>query len=818
MFSVDFNQNLKTDFEFRNYQYVTIQFFLIESALKQSNCLNTEANFIITDKTFFLFQFKKSIRIMTIEITVRNIDANKYRTKKYVICFIYFRDTNDQRRKIRVCIRREIHLMKELKINVLIETNILTSKKFVLNFKKNETSIKSCSVIISIMFKRHEKIINQIINFKEMIIISSHFELQIRIHKFNFFEKRNFLFESKNVDFDVYVHIVRAETSNVLIRNEQSRSFRISRNARLDRIMKMKYSNVYHATDDVIDLVIRKSEFFHRKIYFHKLLKSYLSVFEIESAESKFTIRIKKKIIIHNSDFAFTKQLLKLINDYSAIWIDQNFVIFSEQKWMKISLKKNFETKTMIKIIVYSLKTRNRELIDQIFDELHKKKRLEWTFQKTFWSYFCFVIWKIGPDDIKKNKVMMNVKHLNSLIVFDVYFLSLQFDIIAAIQNCFYIFVIDCVDFFYQWRVHFFDRHKLTVINHRKQKSFNVTVMKYKNSFAYVQRQIDRFLRFCRSFVRIYIDDVIIFFKISKKHFVYFEEIFRIFRKFNILIKSFKIFFVYFSIQFLDQRVNSLKLITNENKLRAINKLKFSITFRKLEHYLELTNWLKKYVKNYVKISKSLQNKKILMLKKSSVIDESVRKFYSAKIAFQNLIENEIRFYKELQKKLFSFWYFVHHNHFRQLYMNVDFNKKEKMNAMMYHFKQIIDDYFARFMIESIMFLNRRITDAEFRYWFTELKIADLIWIIKKTKHMINSVQQFFIIYTDHETAIEISRQKTLFTFSTDKLNFRLIKVSEYIQRFNLIIRHKSEKKHIISNVFFRFETERSNSNLKKKN
>ena len=134
------------------------------------------------------------------------------------------------------------------------------------------------------------------------------------------------------------------------------------------------------------------------------------------------------------------------------------------------------------------------------------------------------------------------------------------------------------------------------------------------------------------------------------------------------------------------------------------------------------------------------------------------------------------------------------------------------MSAMMYHFKQIINDYPARFMIELIMFLNKRITNAEFRYWFIELEIADLMKILKKTKHMIDFAQQFFIIYTDYETAIEISRQKSFFTSFTNKLNFRLIKISEYIQRFNFIIRHKSEKKHVVSNVFFRFKTEESNA------
>ena len=390
IFSINFNQNLKTDFEFRNYQYVIIQLFLTEDVSKQSDCLNIGADFIIVDKAFFLFQFKESIRIMITEIIVRDIDADKHRTKKYVICFIYFRDMNDKKRKVRACFWREVHLMKNFKINFLIETDVLTSKKFVLNFKKNETSIKKCFVIIFIISKRHEKIINQIMNFKKIIIISSHFEFQAKIHNLNFFKKSNFLFESKKINFDLYVHIIETEISNVLIRNEQSTPFKISRNCHLDWITKMKYPNVCHATNDVMNLVIRKPKSFHRKAYFQKLLKSYLPAIEIESFESETTTRIKKKIIIHNFNFIFTKQLFKFVNDYSIIWIDQKFAILSKNEWMRISLKKS-KIRISVKATIYFLKNRNRELIDQIFDDFHKKTDFNESFKKIF--EIIFVLW-----------------------------------------------------------------------------------------------------------------------------------------------------------------------------------------------------------------------------------------------------------------------------------------------------------------------------------------------------------------------------------------------------------------------------------------
>ena len=93
------------------------------------------------------------------------------------------------------------------------------------------------------------------------------------------------------------------------------------------------------------------------------------------------------------------------------------------------------------------------------------------------------VLWYEKSGLMKSEKKIVDVKRLKAFIIFDVYFLFLQFNIIAAVWNCFYISVIDCVSFFYQWRVHSSDRHKLTIISHQEQKFFNVAVMKYKNFF-----------------------------------------------------------------------------------------------------------------------------------------------------------------------------------------------------------------------------------------------------------------------------------------------------------------------------------------------
>ena len=40
--------------------------------------------------------------------------------------------------------------------------------------------------------------------------------------------------------------------------------------------------------------------------------------------------------------------------------------------------------------------------------------------------------------------------------------------------------------------------------------------------------------------------------------------------------------------------------------------------------------------------------------------------------------------------------------------------------------------------------------------------------------------------------------------FNIDKLNLRLVKISQYLSNFNFFVRYKFEKLNIISNIFFK--------------
>lgn len=113
--------------------------------------------------------------------------------------------------------------------------------------------------------------------------------------------------------------------------------------------------------------------------------------------------------------------------------------------------------------------------------------------------------------------------------------------------------------------------------------------MRFKESSAYVQRQIDTILRSHKEYSRIFIDDIVIYSKTLKDHIQHLHTIFDLLRSRNISLSSIKIFLDYSSVQLLEQKIDAFDFITAVEKIEVIVRLQFSETFKDLEIYLEFT-------------------------------------------------------------------------------------------------------------------------------------------------------------------------------------------------------------------------------------
>ena len=83
--------------------------------------MNIDSEIIFVDRQFFFRQnFNVSIRIMIISLIVREINFDQHQIVDYVIMFMYFFDQKNDK-IVKDMIRREVHLINNLKTNMFIE-------------------------------------------------------------------------------------------------------------------------------------------------------------------------------------------------------------------------------------------------------------------------------------------------------------------------------------------------------------------------------------------------------------------------------------------------------------------------------------------------------------------------------------------------------------------------------------------------------------------------------------------------------------------------------------------------------------------------
>src|SRR5436189_3184113 len=114
--------------------------------------------------------------------------------------------------------------------------------------------------------------------------------------------------------------------------------------------------------------------------------------------------------------------------------------------------------------------------------------------------------------------------------------------------------------------------------------------MRFINSMIYVQRQIYNHLQSFKKFIKVYINNIIIFLRTFQDHLQHLREVFTFFKKLHIILNSKKSYLGFLTIDFLGQRISSLSLTITQNKIEVIAKLKFSRNLHNLEIYLELTD------------------------------------------------------------------------------------------------------------------------------------------------------------------------------------------------------------------------------------
>ena len=137
---------------------------------------------------------------------------------------------------------------------------------------------------------------------------------------------------------------------------------------------------------------------------------------------------------------------------------------------------------------------------------------------------------------------------------------------------------------------------------------------------------------------------------------------------------------------------------------------------------------MRNYISYYAQISKLLQKRKILFLKNEFNKNNFKKRFSIVRMLKEFIIE-KYESYQHLQKIFNKSNFFIHFSSYRSFFINVNAFKQMNIDVMIFHVVNDSenDEIFIKNQIQFIMFLNKRFSFVETKYWLTKFEIIDVI-------------------------------------------------------------------------------------------
>ena len=109
-----------------------------------------------------------------------------------------------------------------------------------------------------------------------------------------------------------------------------------------------------------------------------------------------------------------------------------------------------------------------------------------------------------------------------------------------------------------------------------------------------------------KNFIKVYVDDIIIYSRILTEHVIHLNKIFNLFRDKRVNLAFIKSYLKYLSIILLSQKINSLNMFISTKKIVVIIAFRFSNNLKKIDHFLDFIKYLKSLIFRYAQRVNSL--------------------------------------------------------------------------------------------------------------------------------------------------------------------------------------------------------------------
>lgn len=277
----------------------------------------------------------------------------------------------------------------------------------------------------------------------------------------------------------------------------------------------------------------------------------------------------------------------------------------------------------------------------------------------------AFVVWRV-VNGVKKPRVVIGLRPLNSITVPDAYPLPDQSDIMAATRGKKYYSIFDARGFFHQLPIYAAHRNWMVVISERGLEVSNVVLIGFKNAPSFGQSFMDRLFFRHRDFIRVYIDDIVVFSDTFEEHIEHLCTLFETLTKHRLRISAEKSFIGYPAVKLLGYIVDGNGTQKTEDRLQAFAKLRMAENLADLKIYIGMVGRVKQSIPWYDIRIKPLQERKVALLQATQKEEtlavgmaKPARRRRAQQLQF-NPTERELAAFDDLQSFL-SNQFFLYH-------------------------------------------------------------------------------------------------------------------------------------------------------------
>ncbi len=348
--------------------------------------------------------------------------------------------------------------------------------------------------------------------------------------------------------------------------------------------------------------------------------------------------------------------------------------------------------------------------------------------------YFFLVLFALKANE--NFRFCVNYQKLNVIFKRNRYFLWLINEIIDKIMSCKHLTRLNIISAFNKLQMHLDNENYITFITALEAYKYKMLSFELTNeSISFQQYMNDVLWNFLNDFCQVYLDDILIYSKMRKKHRDHVKLVLSWLREAELQMNIRKCEFNVEETVFLEVIVSELNFRMNFSKVTVIVSWITSINLKETQSFVRFVNFYRRFIKNFSKLVK--------------LFTQLTRKNTS-------FVWNEIcvQVFDNLKKQVSSISVLCHFNLKRQVIL--------KIHALNSVKDEILSQYNDEKVLHSMIFYSKSMIFAEINYHIYDKKLLIIIQCFEHWWFELKCIELLIQIFIDHQALKIFMKNKQL--------------------------------------------------------